>query len=501
VDTRTTYIDRLTELGKLNSAVALLTWDEETHMPKRGLALRAETIGKLSRMAFELSTSDEFGRCIEELEGRDDLSEAEAASVRVMGKEYRRNKAVPPDLFEAFTIAQSKSQAAWAEAKRASDFERFRPHLEEIVGYVRQFAELFGYEECPYDALLDRYEPGMTSVRLRAILEPLRDRLVPFVDRLLAEGTPPDGPALHGHFPIDAQRAMARTVLERIGYDFDAGTLDDTMHPFTTRIAPGDVRVTNRYLESNPFSGLFGALHEGGHALYDQGMKDDLYVLQLADGASYGFHESQSRLIENQIGRSRPFWTFFRPILVGAFPALDRISAEALYGAANRVSRSPIRVEADEVTYNLHIMLRFELESKLLNENLPVGELPGLWCDAMECTVGVRPASDADGVLQDIHWSGGMIGYFPSYMLGNLYAAQIAQALREEIPTLDGQIAEGDFAPLLAWLRERIHRFGAIYEPSELIERVTGGPLSAEPFLVYVEKKYSEIYDLWPDRS
>jgi carboxypeptidase Taq len=496
VDTRTAYLNILTELGKLNSAVALLSWDEETHMPKKGLGLRAETLGKLSRMAFELSISDELGHCIEELESRNDLSLKETASVRVVGKEYRRSKAVPPALFEEFTIAQSKSQAAWREARRVSDFALFRPHLEKMVDYTRRFAELYGYEDCPYDALLDRYEPGMTSARLHEIIEPLRERLVPFLDRLLAEGTPPDGSVLDGRFSVDAQRALARTVLKRIGYDFDAGALDDTMHPFTTQIAPGDVRVTNRYLESAPLSGLFGALHEGGHALYGQGMDNGLYALQLTDGASCGFHESQSRLIENQIGRSLPFWTFFRPIFVDAFPTLGDVSADALYRAANLVSRSLIRVEADEVTYNLHIMLRFELETRLLDGSIEVDDLPALWNDAMQRYVGVTPTCAADGVLQDVHWSGGLIGYFPSYMLGNLYAAQITRTLRDEIPSLDEQIAGGDFAPLLGWLRGRIHRFGAIYEPGDLIARITGDELSSKPFLTYVTDKYSEIYGL-----
>ena len=496
MDTRTTYLDILQELGKLNSAVALLSWDEETHMPKRGLGLRAETIGKLSRMAFELSTSDELGRCIEELEGRNDISLEEAASVRVVGKEYRRNRAVPADLFEEFTIAQSKSQAAWGVAKRSSNFALFQPHLEKMVNYTRQFAELYGYEECPYDALLERYEPGITSARLHEIIKPLRERLVPFIDRLLSKGIPPDVSVLDGRFPLDAQRAMAHVVLEKIGYDFDAGALDDTMHPFTTQIAPGDVRVTNRYLESNPLSGLFGALHEGGHALYGQGMDEGLYMLQLTDGASSGFHESQSRLIENQIGRGRPFWTFFRPIFVDVFPSLGDASVDALYRAANLVNRSLIRVEADEVTYNLHIMLRFELETKLLDGSIEAEDLPALWNDAMQRYVGTMPTSDADGVLQDIHWSSGLIGYFPSYMLGNLYAAQLTRTLREEIPSLDEQIAGGDFAPLLGWLRDKIHRFGAIHEPGDLIARVTGDGLSSGPFLAYITDKYSEIYEL-----
>ncbi len=496
MDTRTTYIDLLKELGKLNSAVALLTWDEETHMPKKGLDLRAETVGKLSRMAFELSISDELGRCIEDLEGRDDLTERESASLRVVGKEYRRSKAVPPALFEEFTIAQSKSQAAWGEAKRTSDFALFQPHLEKMVDYTRRFADLYGYDDSPYDALLGRYEPGMTTARLREIIRPLRERLVPFIDRLLGEKTPSDASVLDGRFPIDPQRTLARTVLEQIGYDFDAGALDDTMHPFTTQIAPGDVRVTNRYLESNPLSGLFGALHEGGHALYGQGADAELYTLGLSDGASYGFHESQSRLIENQVGRSRPFWTFFRPIFTDALPSLAGISVDDLYRAANRVSRSLIRVEADEVTYNLHIMLRFELETKLLDGSVRVADLPGLWNDAMDSYVGIRPTNDAEGVMQDVHWSTGLIGYFPSYMLGNLYAAQISCTLREAIPSLDEQIADGDFGPLLEWLRDKIHRFGAIYEPGELIVRITGKDLSSEPFLDYVTAKYSEIYRL-----
>jgi carboxypeptidase Taq len=496
VDTLTAYRNLLTELGKLNSAVALLSWDEETHMPKKGLGLRAETIGKLSRMAFELSTSDELGRHLEALEGRIDLSEAEAASVRVVGKDYRRNKAVPADLFEEFTIAQSRSQAAWAEAKRTNDFALFRPHLEKMVDYTRRFADLFGYEDCPYDALLDRYEPGMTSARLHTIIQPLREQLVPFVDRLLTEGTAPEAAPLDGSFPAGAQRDIARKLLDRIGYDFDAGALDDTVHPFTTMIGPGDVRVTNRYLEANPLSGLFGALHEGGHGLYDQGMDDDLYVLQLTDGASFGFHESQSRLIENQVGRGRPFWTFFQPIFVDAFPAAGGASAEALYRAANVVARSLIRVEADEVTYNLHIMLRFELESKLLDGTIEVADLPALWNDAMERYVGITPPTDTEGVLQDVHWSTGLIGYFPSYMLGNLYAAQISHTLRADIPALDAQIASGDFAPLLAWLCDKVHRHGAIHEPEELIRRITGENLGSEAFLAYVTEKYSDLYGL-----
>ena len=465
-------------------------------MPKKGAAARAETIGKLSKMLFERATADELGSLIETLEGDAELSEAERASVRVVGKEYRRRKPIPPSFIEEYSAARSQAQAVWVAAREVSDFSLFEPTLERMVDYARRLADYYGYEEDPYDALLEGYEPGMTSARLREIIEPLRSELVPFIRRLTDEGTPPDTSILDGDFPIDTQRELARRSLELVGYDFDAGALDDVAHPFCTAISAGDVRVNNRYFANRFESGLFGALHEGGHALYNQGMPDDLYALHLAHGSSNGIHESQSRLIENQIGRSRPFWRFFQPIIAEYFPQFAAASAESLYSAVNAVRPSFIRVEADEVTYNLHIMLRFELETGLLNGSIRVSDLPRLWNEAMEEYLGVVPPDAAQGVLQDVHWSMGYFGYFPSYMLGNLYAAQIFVALRDAVPTLDQQVASGDFSALFDWLRAEVHSHGAIYEPADLIKRISGGPLDPSCFVRYVVEKYTDIYRL-----
>jgi len=491
-----TYRSILAEIGKLSSAQSLLGWDQQTHMPTQGSAARADVLGKLARLEFELATSDELGRCIEDLERSSDLTDEEAASVRDIGRKYRRQKAIPPDVFEAFTVAQSKGQASWAAARANADFNRFRPNLVELVDFARQFADYYGYEDTPYDALLEPFEPGMTSRRLTEIIGPLKADLVPILKRLQIDGASPDISVLEGDFPIERQREMSRHVLELIGYDFESGALDDAPHPFTTEIAFGDVRITNRYEANDPVSGLFGALHEGGHALYGQGMTESQYRLGLSDGASFGIHESQSRLVENQIGHSRAFWQFFQPRAAQFLPQFAGADPEALYRAVNLVSPSMIRVEADEVTYNFHIMLRFELESALINGEIRVEDLPSLWNDAMTRTLGVTPDNDAEGVLQDVHWSMGAFGYFPSYMLGNLYAAQLMAVLRADRPDLDSEIAAGQFEPLVAWLRDKVHRFGGIYRAEDLMRRISGEGLNAQHFVAYIVGKYSDIYRL-----
>jgi len=496
LDALTAYKKHLAETAKLSSAQALLNWDQQTHMPRKALAFRSQVSGALSKMIFERSVSDELGRYLEELEKRENLTDEERGSVHRVGKNYRRRKAVPPEFVEEVAIARSSAQAAWAEAKEASDYSLFEPHLEKMVGYARRLADYIGYEDHPYDTLLEDYEPGMTCAELRGIIEPLRQELLPFLERLLRDGAKPESSPFVGSFDIDVQRRLAHRALEVIGYDFAAGGLDDVVHPFTITIGTGDVRVTNRYVENHLGPGLFAALHEGGHALYNQGMRESLLPLGLSRGASNGIHESQSRLIENQIGRSRPFWTFFQPVLAEYFPQFSSVAPDALHAAANIVSPSLIRVEADEVTYNFHIMLRFEIEMGLLDGSIAVTDLPSLWNETIERYLGVVPPDDAQGCLQDVHWSMGAFGYFPSYMLGNLYAAQLLTAIRKEIPTLDDQVASGDFGTLLAWLRREVHDVGAIYEPKELIERITGETLDPSHFIAYVSEKYSEIYKL-----
>ncbi len=495
-DTLSLYKKHLREIGKLNSSLSLLHWDQRTHLPEKGHSARAEVIGKLSKMIFELSISDELGRYLEELEERDDLSERDRASVRVVGREYRRYRAIPPDLFEEFSIARAESETAWEKARAASDFASFLPHLEKMVDYSRRFAEYFGYSENPYDALIEEYEPGMTTAQLREIIAPLKDKLAPFIKHLVDEGTRPHTEFTRGKFPAEKQRELSRRALEAIGYDFTAGRLDTTVHPFTITTGPGDVRITTRFLEDDPFSGLYSSMHEGGHALYDQGIPDELRWTGLDDGASMGIHESQSRMWENMVGRSLPFWRFFSPIISEVFPQFAAASPEEIYRAVNVVEPSLIRVEADEVTYNLHIMLRFELEEGLINGRIAAKDLPELWNEAMERYLGVVPPDDAHGVLQDVHWSGGMFGYFPSYMLGNLYAAQLFAKAKQEIPDLEERFAKGDFSPLLSWLRDKIHRYGRIYDPIDLLKEATGEEPDSGYFINYVVQKYSEIYGL-----
>ena len=496
MDTLTSYKTHLQEMNIISSALALLSWDQETHMPVRGLGARSQVTGRFSKNLFELRVAPELGEYLEALKKDDSLTIEERASVRDMAKEYDRQKAIPPALIEEQAIAQSQAQAAWVEARKKSDFTVFQPLLTKMVDYARRFADYYGYEEHPYDGLLEGFEPGMTVKKLQAIIDPLREQLVPFLRRIATEGTAPDTSVIEGSFDTDKQLELARAALDLIGYDFNAGALDAVAHPFTTAIAFDDVRVTNRYLEDHITSGLFGALHEGGHALYNQGMPETLYDLRLSGGSSNGIHESQSRMIENQLGRSLPFWKHFQPVLAKIFPQFQDVSPEVLYRAVNIVEPSFIRVEADEVTYNLHIMLRAELEADLIAGEIQVADLPARWNDAMERYLGVTPPNDALGVLQDVHWSIGYYGYFPSYMLGNLYAAQMSTTIQQELPDLDERIAAGDIHVLIDWIKTHVHQHGAVYQPDELMTQITGAPLDSSHFVRYVESKYSDIYGL-----
>ena len=496
VDKLTAYKNHLHEMGVIASTLSLLGWDQNTHMPPKGIAARSQVSGRLSKHLFELTVSPEFGKQIEELKGDTSLSVEEKASVRDMAKLHQRRKAIPAELVEEVAIARSQAQAAWAEAREKADFSIFEPLLVKMVDYARRFADYFGYEDHPYDGLLEDYESGMTVEKLTGIIQPLREQLVPFMKRLAADGTPPDMSPIEGSFDVDTQRELARRALEIVGYDFESGTLDDVPHPFTTTIGFNDVRVTNRYLENHITSGLYGGLHEGGHALYNQGMPENLYQLRLNGGASNGIHESQSRMIENQLGRGLPFWKHFQPILAEFFPQFAGVTPEALYKAVNVVEPSFIRVEADEVTYNLHIMLRAELEAGLIAGDIQVADLPKRWNEAMENYLGVTPPNDALGVLQDVHWSMGYFGYFPSYMLGNLYASQMAVKIRQDLPGLDDRIAAGDIMVLINWLRENVHQLGGVYKPDELMNRITGASLDSSHFVRYVVDKYSDIYQL-----
>jgi len=489
-----------TELSFLNSAAALMAWDMRTYLPSKGNEMRAEALGYISTLAFKKRVSDELGSILEKLsepETYNYLGDDEKAMVRVSAKAFKRARAIPPALYQKFTVLTVRSEKAWEKARVENDFEGFAPYLEEIVSLSREMASLYGFAENPYDALLEGYEEGMTAKRLREIIEPLKKELVPFLKRLITEGKAPETGLLKGKFSRKAQEKLSHKALKFIGYDFEAGRLDETVHPFTIGIGVGDVRVTTKYQPDEFTPSLFGSFHEGGHAIYEQGLPAHLKGTSLYEATSLGIHESQSRMMENIVGRSKEFLKFFYPHIQKAYPSnFKNVPLKKFYRSVNSVKPSLIRIEADEVTYNFHIMLRFELEEGLMKGDIQVEELPARWNEKMKEYLGIEPANFSDGVLQDIHWPSGMIGYFPSYMLGNLYAAQFYAKAKSDIKDLEGKIEKGDLKPLLHWLRENIHSQGRRYSPEELLKVVTGKELDPEYFIRYIKDKYSNIYSL-----
>ncbi len=490
--------DYLKEITKLHNAVSLIEWDMRTKIPPKGAPARAEVVGKLARMIFEMATAPKVAEFVEYFNRPkvyDSLNEFDRRNVDLMTKEYRREKAIPPDKFEKFSIACSKGESVWQEAKAEKNFSKFKPILEEIVGYLKEFAEMYGYEENRYDALIEGFEPATTTKELKKVIDGLKKDLVPFIKKIAnAEG--PDESILKGDFEKSLQEKLSIEALKVMGYDFEGGRLDETEHPFTIGIGLGDVRVTTKYDPHDLRPSLFGTMHEGGHALYEQGISEEYYGTLVGRGASMGIHESQSRTWENLIGRSKEFWKFFYPKFIEIFPRYSEVPMEEFYRAINVVRPSLIRIEADEVTYNLHIILRFEIEEALINDRIKVDDLPQVWNEKMEEYFGIRPSNDAEGVLQDVHWAGGQMGYFPSYMLGNLYAAQFFATAQKEIPDLSKHIESGDLKIFREWQREKIHKYGSLYDPKDLVVKVTGEPLNHKYFMDYVTKKFSEIYEL-----
>jgi carboxypeptidase Taq len=415
----------------------------------------------------------------------------------VTRREFERERKLPADLVARLAQATSLGQAVWERAREASDFAMFRPQLERIVDLTIAKAEALGHEGRIYDALLDEYEPGMRAAEVERLFGEMKAGLVPLVEAISERQDAVDDAVLAQAYDERAQWAFGLDVVKRIGFDFERGRQDRSAHPFTTSFTPSDVRLTTRLNANQLKMGLFGSIHEAGHGMYEQGLDRALDRTPLSDGASGGMHESQSRMWENVVGRSRAFWTFWLPHLKEYFPGqLQGVDVERFYRAINRVRPSFIRVEADEVTYNLHIFLRFEIEELLLGGKVQVADLPELWDARMEAYLGIRPPDAARGVLQDIHWSGGMFGYFPSYSLGNLVAAQLYRQAVDERPGIPDEIRSGEFGSLLGWMQKKVHIEGAKYTPSELVQRITGGPIRTGPFLDYMQGKYTEIYGL-----
>jgi carboxypeptidase Taq len=500
-------LSRLKEIGKeiklLEHAMALLGWDQETYMPPKAVEERSEQLSLLQTILHRKATTTEIGDLLGELgvsednpEGDASLGTLDRAYVRVCFRDYTKNTKLPTELVSKLARQTSIAQSVWAEAREKSDFSRFAPHLEELLVLIKEKAECLGYEDHPYDALLDEFEPGMLTRRVKEIFDRVREELAPVIEQIASQPNVDDS-ILYRTYPLTLQRQFGEVVLEDMGYSMERGRLDVSAHPFTTSLGRDDVRLTTRYSEDYFNTGIFGTIHEGGHGLYELGFAEEIKENILADATSLGIHESQSRIWENIIGRSYSFWSHYFPLLQHYFPeTLADVSLDQFYRAINKVEPSFIRVEADEVTYNMHIILRFELELALITGELAVDELPGAWRSLSEQLLGIRPEKDSEGVLQDIHWSMGGVGYFPTYALGNLYSAQFYSAIREQLDDYEEIISSGDLQKVLFWLREKIHRHGRVYTAEKLCEQVTGEPLDPGYFVRYIKDKYSGIYDV-----
>ena len=498
MDAKTAYehlVRRGQELAYLGAAGSLAGWDQRTYIPEKGHAHRARVFATLSGHLHRLATDPAIGEWLAAVEGSALMEDADvAANVRNWRRDYDRAVRVPEELAVELARAAAEGESAWHELREKDDWESFVPYLERIVELKKRYAEAVGYANEPYDALLEDFEPGSTAREVEALFAELKPKTLEVLEKILASGKKPDPAILAGHYPKEKQRALSLALLPRLGYDLAAGRLDETLHPFAVRIHPGDVRITTKFVENDLTTALFGTIHEAGHAMYEQGLPEAAWGTPLGEAASYGVHESQSRMWENLVGRSLAFWRHFYPTLQAHFPKFAEIPLEAFVFAVNEVRPSLIRTEADEVTYNLHILLRFELELALFRGEINVRDLPEAWNAKMEAYLGVRPERFKDGVMQDVHWSGGAFGYFPSYTLGNLYAAQLFEAAEAALGELGPRFAEGEFAPLLGWLRAHVHAHGRRYAPKALIERATGRPPSAEPWIRYLNAKYGALY-------
>ena len=488
----------LEEISDLNYISALLGWDQQTYMPSGGAEARGNQLALVGRLAHERATSAEMGKLLDELKpyaASLDPDSDDARLVKVTGRDFDKAARVPSSHIVTFAQVTTLAQEAWMEARQKSNFSIFRPHLEKIVELRQEYASFFPDFDHPYDALLDDFEPGMKTADVKVIFEGLRPKLVGLIKAIAAKPQVDDS-FLHQPFDQSKQWSFGEEVITKFGYDWKRGRQDKAAHPFTTEFGLNDVRITTRVDPDflNPM--LFGTMHECGHALYSLGVAPELERTGLERGASLAFHESQSRMWENLVGRSLPTWEYFYPRLQETFPQFSVVPLDKFYKGINRVQPSLIRVEADEATYNLHIMLRLDMEVALMEGSVAVKDLQAVWNAKMEEYLGVIPPDDATGVLQDIHWSGGMIGYFSTYALGNLISAQLWEKINQDIPDLDEQFRIGEFETLLAWLRRNVHRHGAKFEPQELMQKITGSNIDPAAYIRYLRKKFSEIYDL-----
>lgn len=493
------FIQYIKKIQQYQEALNVLYWDMRTGAPKKGLEQRARVIGTLSAQAFELQTSPQLEDMLTVLE--QDIANLPYVTMRLVEevrKSYDLNKKIPVAQYEQFTVDKAQSEAAWEQAKEASDFAVFLPHLEKMIAWKKKFIHYWGEKNgSAYNTLLDQYEPNMTTDILDRVFSEVRAVIAPLVKRIVDNAVQPNTDMLFEAFPIEGQRQAALELLTRLGYDFEAGRLDETVHPFMIELNRGDIRVTTKYDEYDFRSALFGVIHECGHALYEQNIDEALTGLPLCTGASMGIHESQSLFYENFIGRNEHFWTYNFPLLQQHSPAqFGEVAVEDFLKAINVAKPSLIRIEADELTYILHIIVRYELERDLFNGTLQAKDLPQRWNELYAQYLGIQPQDDAQGVLQDIHWSDGSFGYFPSYALGYMYAAQWKHAIDKDIPNFDELCATGNLTPIRAWLTDHVHQYGALKKPFELLQDGTGEALNPSYLTTYLQQKYTRLYEL-----
>ncbi|QQZ11069.1 carboxypeptidase M32 [Heyndrickxia vini] len=491
------FLEYVKKMQAYNEALGLIYWDLRTGAPKNGVDQRSEVVGMLSSEVFQMSTSEEMAAYIASLSGSENLSEITKKTLNECKKDYDRNKKIPVKDFKEYVILQSKAESVWEEARAKADFEMFQPYLEKIVKFQKKFIGYWGYEGNKYNTLLDMYEPGITVDILDQVFSEVREAIIPLVKKISESSNKPDTSFIFKHFPKDKQKEFSLKILEQMGYDFNSGRLDETVHPFATGLNPGDVRVTTRYDEEDWRTAVFGTIHEGGHALYEQNISKRLIGTPLCGGTSMGIHESQSLFYENIVGRDFSFWKHNYNVLKeygdGQFKDID---LNDFYNAINESKPSLIRIEADMLTYPLHIIIRYEIEKGLFNDEIEVKDLPKVWNDKYEEYLGIRPENNAEGVLQDVHWSGGSFGYFPSYALGYMYAAQFKHAMLKDLPNYDELLASGNLKPIQEWLTANIHQYGKLKKPLEILHDVTGEGLNAKYLINYLTNKYTKVYNL-----
>ncbi|MBS1774364.1 MAG: carboxypeptidase M32 [Bacteroidetes bacterium] len=495
-DLYTEYKDITQKAADINNASAVLGWDQEVYMPAKGFEMRGRQLATLASIAHEMLTTDSYGALLHELSSRADLDEKQKANVALSLEDFEKNRKLPGSFVEAMAQQTSKSFNAWIQSRKENKFSVYQTELGKMIDLKKQQADLYGYDKHPYDALVDDYERGATVTLLDSVFDKVKAELPALLGKI-EKATQVSDAVFSQHYPRQTQWDFSEEVLRKMGYDFEAGRQDLSEHPFTTSFAPSDVRVTTRVNENDYASLLWSSIHEGGHALYEQGLPEDEYGLPLGAAASLAVHESQSRLWENCVGRGAHFWKYFYPVLQSYFPEqLKGVQMLDFYKGMNKVQPSLIRTEADEITYHFHVLIRYEIEKGLLTGDTKVADLPAVWNGMYDKYLGVSAKDDVTGVLQDVHWSHGMLGYFPTYSLGSFYAAQYYEQAKKDISGLEANMEKGEFSELLQWLRKHIHQYGRQYTSEELCKRVTGKGLDFEVFMNYANNKYKSIYEL-----